>query len=186
MFSQLGPLFKTTLLREAERTDARLEIRRHEQDEQSRKEHDSQDEQEGSFLWDDSTEVSVEALKSFLLEFLSSKTQTQTGGKGAAPRTQHASDVERTPANPIAERAIKAYGVSAAHAAPPTIEVTEPEDSTQQDPEDVGSEDIRNMHGLIADLDVLSRRGVQTLTIEKADSFLEALILAVRAAKDAT
>jgi hypothetical protein len=34
-----------------------------------------------------------------------------------------------------------------------------------------------------AELDILTRRGVQTLIIEKADTFLQALVAAVRAQK---
>jgi hypothetical protein len=35
------------------------------------------------------------------------------------------------------------------------------------------------MHQLIKELDLLSARGLQTLTIEKADTFLESLVMAV-------
>lgn len=189
MFSQLGPLFKTTLLREAERADTRLEIRRHEQDQQGRKNEDNKADDEGSFLWDDSTQVSVEALKNFLVEFLKDKTQGQGIGNSATSRTEQTPAATRTPVNPVAERAMKAYGVSASHApssAPeesPAIEIFAEQSAEPQD--GIESEDIRNMHMLIADLDMLSRQGVQMLTIEKADSFLEALIMAVRTAKAA-
>ncbi len=45
------------------------------------------------------------------------------------------------------------------------------------------ADELRTMHQLIHELDLLARKGVESLTIEKADTFLESLVLAVRLEK---
>lgn len=182
MFSQLGPLFKTHL-RQAEKSDARLEIRRDDPHDQRKKQDDGGDEDDTSALWEDSTSVSVEALKSFLAEFL------RTRGEEVSKPQTHAEDVPalapeyRPPASTRAARAVAAYGASAAHAAPsaepPPPEVIEPPRPAVDLVDLLRADEVRTMHVLIAELESLSRRGVQTLTIDKAETFLEALVMAV-------
>ena len=187
MFSQLGPLFKTHL-RQAEKSDARLEIRRDERQDQGRKQESEDRSEESSGLWEDSTEVSVGALKAFLVEFLKSRgdevpeAPEPAADEAAAPITPE----YRPPANTRTAQAMKAYGAMAAQApSPPPSEPQEAEDSAK-DVDLVSllrADEVRTIHVLIGELDMLSRKGVQTLTIDKADTFLEALVQAVRLEK---
>ncbi len=196
MFSQLGPLFKTTL-RQAERVDARLEIRREEKDTPNKKHDFEKDDESGGGLWEDSTSVSIEALRNFLIGFLQSRGEDPPGIKssapaapaaaheGAAPQAQPA-----PPANAKAARAAQAYSAQAAHAAPPPLPPPPEKDDTASSSESpvnladlLAADELRTMHALIHELDMLARRGVQMLTIEKAESFLQALVAAVELEK---
>lgn len=185
MFSQLGPLFKTTL-RQAESADARLEIRRDEKQEHGRKNdyEDSQD--DTSALWEDSATVSVEALRTFLIEFLKTRgLETSTVNDASAENTMPQLTPEyRPPANSTAARAVKAYAASSTSTPsyvpqPPAEEKAETVDLASL----LRGDELRTIHVLIAELDQLARRGVTLLTIEKADSFLESLVAAVTAEK---
>lgn len=185
MFSQLGPLFKTQL-RQAEKSDARLEIRRDEKQDQGKKHDFGEDEAQGSDFWEDSTAVSVEALKTFLTEFL--KTRGEEDIKEATPKGAPAQRPEHKPAaDSRTAQAMKAYGSMAA-ASP--ISYTPPQPEKESESVDLvdllAADEVRTIHALITELDILSRKGVQTLIIEKAPTFLEALVHAVRAEKQKT
>lgn len=181
MFSQLGPLFKTHL-RQAESTDARLAIRRDEKQDQGKKDDEAPTEDQTSSLWEDTTSVSVEALRTFLIEFL--KTRGETVAESSVKDEVSAPSItpeERKPASPRAAAAVRAYSAMAGqtHYVPPTEEPAEEVDLVSL----LKADEVRTIHILIDELDQLGRKGVQTLTIEKADTFLEALVQAVRAEK---
>ncbi len=182
MFSQLGPLFRT-YLRTAEPADARLEIRRDEKQKQEKKEQEDTEDNNGSVLWDDTTTVSVEALKAFLIEFLKSRNEALLPQEQMADASVYGSltPESRAPASARAARAVKAYTALSetpppAPPSPPAVEDVNLVDLLQAD-------EVRTMHILIAELNGFSRRGVQTLVIEKADTFLEALVRAVELEK---
>lgn len=184
MFSQLGPLFKTHL-RQAEKSDTRLEIRREEKQDQGKKNESEEQDDAGSGLWEDSTAVSVEALKAFLVEFLKTRGDDvpEASGTGQPIEYQDITPEYRPPASNRAAMAVKAYSSMAAQVAPPPPPPEPPEAEAIDLVSLLAADEVRTMHVLISELEALSRRGVQTLTIEKADTFLEALVLAVRAEK---
>jgi hypothetical protein len=186
VFSQLGPLFKTHL-RQAEKSDARLEIRRDEKQEHGKKQTFEEPDAESSDLWEDSTAVSVEALKAFLIQFLKARGDD---APEASPVMENIRDTAQTPefrppANNRAAQAVRAYSSMAAqnNAPPPVSQATVPPTQDIDLVSLLAADEIRTMHVLIAELEGLSRKGIQTLTIEKADTFLEALVLSVRAEK---
>lgn len=188
MFSQLGPLFKTTL-RQAESTDARLEIRREDKENDGKKKDEDQSAEDTSLLWEDSTSVSVEALRTFLIEFLKSRGDNVPEANVSA--TQNTSIManltpeSRPPASPAAARALKAYTSNPGHNIyiPPASVEPEPSGESMDLVDLLKADELRTMHALISELDLLARKGVQTLIIEKADSFLESLVQAVRLEK---
>jgi hypothetical protein len=188
VFSQLGPLFKSQL-RQAEKSDARLEIRRDEKQEHGKKQEQEEEAVDTSALWEDSTAVSVEALKAFLVEFLKSRgDEVPEAPETSAVETDIALTPEyRPPVNTRTAQAVKAYGAMAAQTAAPAPPPEPLENKASEEPIDLVSllkaDEVRTMHVLITELDMLSRKGVQTLIIEKADTFLEALVLAVRLEK---
>lgn len=186
MFSELGPLFKTQL-RLAEKADTRLEIRREERDEQGKKHDDTPEDEAASTFWEDSTEVSVDALKAFLIGFLTSRGDAVPEAPTPAQDIAAAPAEYRPPVNTRTARAVKAYSSMAAQTLPPSMPPQPAETQESEDSVDLvdllAADELRTMHVLISELDLLSRKGVQTLTIEKADSFLSALVMAVRAEK---
>ncbi len=187
MFSQLGPLFKTHL-RQAEHADARFEIKREDKNDQGKKQ-EFEEKEDTTPMWEDSTQVSVEALRTFLLQFLKTRGEpTPEENNLVDPNSIYAglSPEERTPASPTAARAVKAYATMAvySHTEQPPPPPSEPQKEEPVDLADLlRSDELRTIHVLIAELEQLSRRGLQVLTIEKADTFLEALVQAVRLEK---
>lgn len=186
MFSQLGPLFRTHL-RQAEHADTRLEIRRDEKHDQGKKQEYEPEGEDNSALWEDSTSVSVEALRAFLIGFL--KSRGDAVPEATVPQNdglQVTSPEYRPPVSTRAAQAVKAYSSMAAQMTPPAMP-PEPQKVEQEQPLDLvdllHADEIRTMHVLITELDALSRKGVQTLMINKAETFLEALVQAVRLEK---
>lgn len=191
VFSQLGPLFKTTL-RQAEQADTRLQIRREEKDNPGKRQDSEEQAEETGGLWEDSTEVSVGALRTFLIEFLKGRGETgpeTTSGKQEKISVANLLPMESPPpADTAAARAAKAYStVQTQCYGPPPIPAAPPEPAGEE--VDLVSlleaDELRTIHVLIGELDQLAGKGVQTLVIEKADSFLQALVAAVRLVKQA-
>ena len=187
MFSQLGPLFRTHL-RQAERSDARLDIPHEEKHDQGKKQEAEKPEEDTAALWEDSTQVSIEALRTFLSDFLKSRGEKpQEGPAAVADEGDVYAGLQpqsRPPANPAAARAVKAYTAMASHSFEPPPYVAQTNAPETIDLADLlKADEVRTMYSLIAELDQMSRRGLQTLTIEKADTFLEALVEAVRLEK---
>lgn len=189
MFSQLGPLFKSTL-RQAEQADTRLQIRREDKENHGKKDDFEEETADTSALWEDSTQVSVEALRTFLIEFL--KTKGETTPETVSVPNENASIMSglepeyRPPVTNRAARAVKAYSSmqSQNYDPPPTLLAAPPAAVEEVDLVSLlKSDELRTIHVLIAELDMLAGKGIQTLTIEKADTFLESLVLAVRLEK---
>ena len=187
MFSQLGPLFKTTF-RHAESTDTRQMIH-HEDKNKGRKKGDDERPDDDSDMWEDSTRVSVDALRTFLINFLNGAT-VQTGLAAAAQNTPAASTPPPRPANPATARAAGAYQSMADKLEPhhytppaPVADLPADEGPTATDADLLHAAELRLMHELIVDLDALDKAGVLELVIEPAESFLEGLRIAVQNAK---
>ena len=92
----------------------------------------------------------------------------------------------RPPATNMAARAVKAYSsMQAQNYGPPPVPAAPPEKKTGEVDlvSLLAADELRTIHILISELDALARRGVQMLIIEKADSFLQALVEAVRVEK---
>lgn len=181
MFSQLGPLFKTTL-RQAESADTRLEIRRDEKHDQGKKQDFDRDGDDNDAMWTDTTTVSIDSLRAFLIGFLESRGDATPDEQADMAHIQPPAPETIPPANTIAARAIKAYTAMAPQSQQPPPVVEETEESVDL-VSLLKADELRTMHQLIHELDILARKGVQTLTIEKAETFLESLVQAVRLEK---
>jgi len=177
MYSRLDPIFRA-LPRRTESTDTHLGIHREEkQDDRKRKDGHGKDE-EDSALWDDSTVVSVRALKVFLSGMLGTSVDANNEkididddpGDGSVAQT-------RAPSSPQAARAMQAYGGRSRAVEPP-----QHPNSAMQSAESslkLSAEEERVIHRLVADLDVLAGRGVTDLNIRRNKSFLQSLVDAV-------
>lgn len=179
MFSQLGPLFKTTF-RQAESSDTRQAIPHNEREQQRKKNHEDNEKNSKSSLWDDDTSVSVVALRTFLLDFLKTIPGTKSKPVRVAPNAQNQEkEIKRTKS--LNAQAANAYENTAQQAQDynPEYESIELEPTEDQ----LQSEEIRDIHKLIHDLNTLSHNNIQTLHILRAESFIESLKNAVYLAK---
>lgn len=184
MFSELGPLFKTTF-RQAESNDARQKIPHEERDHGQRKQEEEQKKDAPTDLWEDNTTVSVEALRTFLVGFLS--TLTQNGNEVTTPlvpetppASQRPHEASR-PTNTRNAKAVRAYQNMAAQGNPPKTQSPPEQLPRKPNAGSLESKELRDIYALIDNLDILTRRGVQELSIKKADSFVDSLKQAVAA-----
>lgn len=188
MLSQLGPLFKT-VFRKAEQSDARLEIRREEKENQKQKDDKKDEEVKNIDLWEDTTYVSIDALRSFLNDFLKSHGNTALE-KDSKPKQQNPNDnmhssTQQNRINTQAARAQQAYATTSHYAVP--TEIQEPDEQPSEKISLIDllkSDEIRTIHILITELDYLAKKNVHTLVIEKAETFLKALVMAVEKEKN--
>ena len=189
MFSNLGPLFKTQF-RQAESNDTRQSIPHQERDQNRR--NNAEDEQAVSSeeAWTDDTTVSIFALRSFLIDFL----KTIPGGEDSNLIAQ-VQEKTTTPTRPKEKirptnthnaKAVRAYQTMASHSVEDKTQAT-PEDIDKKRPEpsadQLESQELRDIHNLILDLEFLEKKGLAHLNILKASSFVEGMKQAVLLAK---
>lgn len=192
MYSRLDPIFHTQL-RHAETLDTRQGIRRHE-DQDERKKRGRKKRENEEDLWQDQTSVSVSALHTFLQQLV-----RDTETKQPAAQKQNVADENialsdnakgksesHTPVKPdVAQRSTRA-----AQAYERTYRATHHDAIPAAPAEgavpaiDLRPEEIRTIHGLIDDLEKLAQRGIETLTLQKSDSFLQSLVDAVQNEKN--
>jgi hypothetical protein len=180
MFAELGNLFLRQM-REAESTDARLDIKRHDPDQEKRgakKQGDTD-----SALNEDDTSVSIEALSLFLVNFLKS---LQTGPAEALVSRPDPADLSpQAPSRALpASQAADAYAATArafiGGRETPVIEYS----AQAKAADGLSTQEIRDIYGLLDDLKALSSRDVRFLKIEPGANFLQSLIQAVRKIKE--
>jgi hypothetical protein len=174
MFSRLDPVFQA-MRRQTENADTRLGIRRDEKNDPGTRKEGKEKDDEPSALWEDVTTVSIPALQAFLTGLV------PTGGIDAGHADISISTAAQQASSSVpvsdAARAAQAYrstpgGTQAPAAPPPT-----PASNVKLSPDEE-----KTIFRLIADLAVLSSRGVTDLRIYKSDSFLQSLVDAVQAA----
>lgn len=181
MFSQLGPLFKTTF-RQAESNDTRQAIPHDERDKGRKKNEDEHKKEKSPELWEDDTSVSVNALRIFLIDFLKTMPgATDQSAVSKPPPPAQALNATPSPTEGKNAQAIRAYQSMANQSPdiPPPVEASAQTGRVEPTADLLQSKEIRDIHALISDLDSLSRDGVQTLHILKAESFIESLKNAV-------
>ena len=187
MFSNLGNIF-INKPRQAETTNTRLGIGRHDAEQERRKNKKKQDDNPVSFEEGDNTIVSTSALRVFLANFLKSV--------AAEEKEQKAQQVDMTIAEPEAERPPPQYehikksgkATHAIHAYETTAQKTRPSVQTGNADEiaaslGLESHEIRTIHQLLDELKRLEDRNIEYLRIERSDSFLNSLVAAVEKVK---
>lgn len=196
MFSALGNIFSIKP-RQAEQTDTRQGIQRHDPEyERRQKKKENKENQE--FNQDRAT-VSVEALRIFLENFVNGKTDNgatfepfdaQDGAEANFEPTDYKiqTDLELPETNGKAEKsgdaAMAASTYQNAAQAKETTVLFETTDQGATGPTlDLSAADIRTIHSLIEDLKILNAENIEYLQIERADTFLDSLVNAVNKAK---
>lgn len=179
MFSNLGGIF-TNKPRQAEATDTRLGIRRHDPEEERRKKK-KKDEPDLNMEVTDSAVISIEALQAFLTTFLKSLEKKDVSGKfqTLAHKTDRQQEFDLPPRGKNsgeASHAANAYqNMARAQEKSSLLSI----DDQQEAPEiSLASSDVRAIHALLGDLKLLREKNAETLTLEKNDSFLASLIAA--------
>ena len=178
MFSQLGPLFKTTF-RQAESNDTRQHIPHDERDKGRRKREEAEKENTAADPWVDDTSVTVEALQTFLINFLKTMPGADDGME-ATPENQkkplsNRPPEQKRPTNTHNAKAVRAYQAIAEK----SVESRPPPEKKTGSPEPTAdllqSKELRDIHSLIDNLETLRGRGIQALHIRPAASFIESL-----------
>lgn len=187
MFYSIGNIF-TREPRQAEHTDTRQAIQRHDPDFQRSK--DDQHEDTGEEFGENFAFVSVSALILFLQNFVKEHSREEQF-KDAAQALSELNDEkdvhpeephQRAPANPQAAKAANAYQTMAQANKQNEI-LIETTDAAQGPSLDLSNQDLRSIYALIEDLNALSEQNVETLKIERAETFMDSLKAAVQRAK---
>lgn len=181
MFSRLDSLFSTQI-RQAEALDTRQAIRRHEEQGERRRERGDHEDNDSDLWQDDRATVSVRALTAFLEQLIAAAGAAPADNASAGMGLPPVHTPEKPESKPVSEhaaRAAQAYQktLSAARDAIPAAPAASMPVINLQ------PEEVRIIHGLIADLRILADRNIEVLTLAKSDSFLQSLVLAVQAAK---
>lgn len=180
MFSGLVNILSTRP-RYAENADTRLEIKRHDPEQERRQKEKQEQEEKIGFDTYDNAVVSVESLRVFLQNFLQSvldKSPASTmPSDTAAPVSPNIPDAPMPhPHAAEASHAASVYKTAAKTARPRMVT---PEEAPQSI---IDNDEIRMIYKLLNDTAVLRQRGVEFLTIERDDTFLQSLAAAVQKA----
>ena len=191
MVTNLGNI-QTPPSRHAENADARLDIRRHDPEQEQRKKDERDTDKGPVFDTYDNAIISLDSLRVFLLNFLSSLIEIAQKNNGtinipagdralhSAEHADHGHQESVLPAlPPQSARAASAYQ-NAARAAPASrITAPDPAGTSQTQSETLDNEEIREIHALLADIDRLMAKGVASITIEQNETFVKSLAAAV-------
>lgn len=188
MFSQLGPLFKTTF-RQAEANDTRQAIPHNERDTKRKKQEEDNSPETNNDLWEDNTSVTVEALHTFLINFLQTLSNdeaipTSSVQPNQTPQALSTRPPEKIrPTNTKNAKAVRAYQATAGQNHTPAPMQENTTISIDADKLPLQSKELRDIHRLIDDLNILNKNKIYSLNILKAESFIESLKNAVGLAK---
>ena len=190
MFSQLGPLFRTTF-RQAEPSDTHLHIPHDERNKNKKKEEDSRNSSQSSDLWEDNTNVTVDALRQFLINFLKTlpgyADSENLNFENNQERPSQRPHEKTRPTNTRNAKAVRAYQAMAEQNSNEAMAPVNQPVSTKNNPAPTAdlleSQELRDIHNLIDDLDVLKNANIQSLEIRPAETFLDSLKNAVKLKK---
>lgn len=181
MFSHIGNIFAPGP-RQAEHSDTRQDIRRHDPDQERRRQKRKKAEDE-LFQDDHTASVSVTALRAFLENFLKSLKTSET----AQPVDQ--TDITPPPQQGRQPSGQNAYAASAyqhvAEARAPKSSMLEGVDDTTAPAIQLDASEVRTIHTLLEDLKILQERKIEHIRIVRHESFLQSLVEAVHAIKNA-
>lgn len=189
MFSTLNNILGTQT-RHAEETDTRQALQRHDPDNPRGGRKKKQKEDEPGFEDGVAATLSVEALKAFLKTLLESKTPQAQSANIQEPtdyKIQTEMELDKNPTKHVSAHAAQAAGAyqsATSHAQKRENVLLETTDTAVSGPEfDLSATDIRTIHQLQEDLNTLSNHNIEYIHIERAETFLQSLQNAVKAAK---
>lgn len=187
MFYSIGNIF-TREPRQAEQTDTRQAIQRHDPDFERPSQQQREDTAEE--FGEDVAFVSVEALSIFLKNFIKEQTEQDVREQPLAETSAAEDAAMPSPSPANTPRETNSAAAHAASAYQTTSQVQKQEkvliettDAVQGPSFDLSSEDVRAINVLLDDLKDLQNARIETLRIERATSFLSSLQTAVALAK---
>lgn len=185
--TRLDP-FIQAVARQAENIYTKMAIRRDESENSGRKKRGENEASAKSIPWEDTTDVSILALRGFLEDLLGvshSNILGQSTGELPFPDVKETGgDSPQSSAISYAARAYRTTG-RVVHdenvtAPPPVITTTS---SDLQLGDDFGEAERDMMRGYIADLTEIEKRGITHLTLRRSLTFLESIKQAIEAIK---
>lgn len=182
---KLDAIFRTNLF-VTERTDTSMGIRRKDpEDERHPKDH--KDQKEDDEFGEDHTTLSVSALHGFLNSLLQQAGQASSEPVPATDTVPQTPPPPPTPAQSGYRAAANAYQSTAqagTHSAIP-LNDPPPPDQGGAPPIVLSQEELRSIDRLLHDVEKLAARGVATITLYPAETFLQSLSLGVNEALQA-
>ncbi len=190
--SGLTPIIRG-VVRKAESVYSKMGIRRDESEDLTRKKRGNGDGEAKSIPWEDTTEVSIAALRGFLEDLLGLTHSDGTQETVASIPPPQATAIEHA-INPTAARAANAYqsmgrvvhdkNVVTSIPLPDIPQSTEPKNTDKTVlGDDFGEDERDRLRGYIADMAELERRGISMLTLRRSLTFLESIHQAIEDAK---
>lgn len=174
MESRLDSIFRTTF-RTTEQTDSWLGIRREDaHDDRKPKHHDKKDDTDP--LSEEGATLSLPALYGFLQGLVAG--QPGHPAVTTTPAAPQAAPPPQTP-TPQAAAAMRAYQTSARSTGTPHVDLHDAPPAITAPAVDLSAEEIRIIHQLLADIDVLAGRNVMTIPLRPAENFLGSLVAGV-------
>ena len=188
----IGTPVKNAPPHHAESADTREEIRRHDPDQQRKKGEHKKEEEPDPFSNNENAFVTIESLAAFLENFLRNLMQenaatTEKQSPSAPPPLSPAMTAPgqpQTQQNRRAQHAASAYQTTAR--AIDKKEVSFDENIADIPETGLKAREIRAIHRLLNDLKTLSERNIDSLEIERSDSFLHSLTIAAEKALNAS
>lgn len=188
--TRLDPLIQA-VARKAENIYSKMAIRRDESQDLGKKKQGSGAEDLTPIPWEDTTDVSVVALRGFLEDLLG-LAHTGTLNSDILPLPTPPTPQPNAPQT-AASHAANAYRATGRVVHDENVEIFEPSPIIPDAPlqsdtdvrlgDDFGEEERETMRGYLRDLTELERRGVTFLTLQRSLTFLESIRQAIELAK---
>lgn len=177
MFNKVDPLFKN-LFRHAENADARLAMARKDPTIARKKDEDDAKNNKSTLLTEDETDVSIDALRSFLQSLLGAKSAAFNQTAQEAPPPKKAPDQKSA-------YAMNAYQTMAGEEYE-SVNITETPAQTEDTSNDftINEDDRPIVEQLLNDLDALETLEVEYLVISRRGTFFESVKDAIQGAHD--
>lgn len=182
--------FIQAVARRAEGIYTKMAIRRDESQDLTRRRKDEGDTDASSLLWEDTTDVSVVALRGFLEDLLGLTHSDPHMNTDLLPLPPVPADQPTAPQT-AASHAAQAYRNTGRVVHDENVEIvapipiitpsTSPTDVRLGD--DFGEAERETMRGYLSDLANLERRGVEFLTLRRSLTFLESIDQAIKSAQ---
>lgn len=203
MLSRLDPIMKA-FVRRVENPDVKMGIHRDESEIHEKRKKGEQDAAAKSLLWDDTTEVSIEALRNFLLGLLYGETPFENAAPDTPPAVLPETITPQPHTAPLdaavsraAGHAAKAYQTTGRMVHDKNVETSEknlkfflPQNSPAANTgnsvslgADFGENERVQLEGFIADLQQLESQGRYVLVLQRSLTFIESIAQAIALAK---
>ena len=187
--TRLDP-FIQAVARKAEGIYTKMAIQRDESQDLTRRRKDQNDTDATPIPWEDTTEVSVVALRGFLEDLLGLAHSIPQANTDILPLPP-VPDNQPTAPQTAASHAAQAYRTTGRVVHDENVEIVEPSpiippsapDTDVVLGDDFGEEEREVMRGYLSDLVGLERAGVTFLTLRRSLTFLESIDQAIKSAK---